>query len=437
MRDVLFRFGSWCYTGKVELTPKLALEDLPHIIPALRVQHSNMKFLCDVRWIPWNNRFTEALVDAAKVSTVMEKEVAKNEQFLTSLNEMMVFPSRSSEGGGGGADLPTTVALDWLDRQKTIFEFHYAPDKVSKKIYSKIELIATKQYNPCGVVSISIYCAGKFYLTLGDVGGEEQRLLDSRFPNVAAKGKGFKLRSYPKGAEDWPQLRHISVWESISSAEDSIAYDDVMGEEDNYSDRESKTVLEEKRDPSTTTEMEYTTVQFVEPSSHRVSDRGDTSYESKSRDNDDIDEEETAGGTSTTVKESTKENHYGENSQRSLELGKEKYNFPNIWEDPSDYPWNDNNENNEPSSVAAVEECQRFIASSSRISTKQKKPTSVGSCTGSKKTKANLGAFHHLAPLSTRSEHRTSLRDLTLKHESTNVESSEPWDKDGKPKIPT
>ncbi len=35
-RDVMFRFGSWCYSGIVELAPALAKEDLPFLVPALR-----------------------------------------------------------------------------------------------------------------------------------------------------------------------------------------------------------------------------------------------------------------------------------------------------------------------------------------------------------------------------------------------------------------
>jgi hypothetical protein len=39
-RTALFRFGSWCYSGRVQLTPTLNLSDLPHVIPALRMQQS-------------------------------------------------------------------------------------------------------------------------------------------------------------------------------------------------------------------------------------------------------------------------------------------------------------------------------------------------------------------------------------------------------------
>ena len=46
--DALFRFGSWCYAGRVQLTPALTLSDIPYVIPALRMQQSRLDFLCDV-----------------------------------------------------------------------------------------------------------------------------------------------------------------------------------------------------------------------------------------------------------------------------------------------------------------------------------------------------------------------------------------------------
>ena len=49
--DVLFRFGSWCYCGRVQLTPSLALADIPFVIPALRMQQSRLDYLCDVNQV--------------------------------------------------------------------------------------------------------------------------------------------------------------------------------------------------------------------------------------------------------------------------------------------------------------------------------------------------------------------------------------------------
>ena len=44
-REVMFRFGSWCYGGSVQLTPTIGLADIPHVIPALRMQQSRLEFV--------------------------------------------------------------------------------------------------------------------------------------------------------------------------------------------------------------------------------------------------------------------------------------------------------------------------------------------------------------------------------------------------------
>lgn len=47
-REVMFRFGSWCYSGTVELASVLTLKDLPLLIPLLRLQQSRLSFVSDV-----------------------------------------------------------------------------------------------------------------------------------------------------------------------------------------------------------------------------------------------------------------------------------------------------------------------------------------------------------------------------------------------------
>lgn len=51
LREVLFRFGNWCYNGHVDLGPKLELADIPVIIPMLRRQQSALvrSYLCFAR----------------------------------------------------------------------------------------------------------------------------------------------------------------------------------------------------------------------------------------------------------------------------------------------------------------------------------------------------------------------------------------------------
>ncbi|CAB1112685.1 unnamed protein product [Ectocarpus sp. CCAP 1310/34] len=86
-RDVLFRFGSWCYSGTVQLIPTLALVDIPHVIPALRMQQSKLDFMCDVTQVPSKSPFAAPLEHMQRLMPLMEEQVASSEAVLTDLLE--------------------------------------------------------------------------------------------------------------------------------------------------------------------------------------------------------------------------------------------------------------------------------------------------------------------------------------------------------------
>jgi hypothetical protein len=50
-------------------------------------------------------------------------------------------------------------------------------------------------------------------------GDGENPLLDSRFPDVSAKGRGYQLQSYPEGIEGWPSLRRVTIWQTVAALE--------------------------------------------------------------------------------------------------------------------------------------------------------------------------------------------------------------------------
>lgn len=80
--DVLFRFGSWCYSGRVQLTPTLTLSDIPFVIPALRMQQGRLDYYCDVSSIPTNSPFAKSLEYMQKVEPLIEHHIFSSEDVL-------------------------------------------------------------------------------------------------------------------------------------------------------------------------------------------------------------------------------------------------------------------------------------------------------------------------------------------------------------------
>lgn len=64
------RFGSWCYSGTVQLTPTLSLADIPHVIPALRMQQTKLDFMCDVAQVRLPFASLNGIASAVAVESV-------------------------------------------------------------------------------------------------------------------------------------------------------------------------------------------------------------------------------------------------------------------------------------------------------------------------------------------------------------------------------
>eukprot|EP01041_Mallomonas_annulata_P007152 gene7152-14565_t len=206
--DVLFRFGSWCYAGRVQLTPVLTLADIPYVIPALRLQQSKMDFLCDVNTLSAASPFAAAMEYMMKISPLIEDQITQSEDALTGLID------RLARMGLGDS------VAKWLegDPGNSFFEFRVSPDADLERIFHNMELVASKCYHASGIVTITIVFQYNIYVTVLDA-GKENPLLDSRFPDVSGKGRGYQLQAFKEGIPGWTHLRKVSVWQTIGALE--------------------------------------------------------------------------------------------------------------------------------------------------------------------------------------------------------------------------
>lgn len=51
---------------------------------------------------------------------------------------------------------------------------------------------------------------------------DDNPLLDSRFPDVSGKGRGYQLQTYDNGIEGWRTLQKVSVWQTVSALEEEF-----------------------------------------------------------------------------------------------------------------------------------------------------------------------------------------------------------------------
>jgi len=206
--DVLFRFGSWCYAGRVQLTPSLALADVPFIIPALRMQQSRLDFVYEVNNIPTTSPFAGVLGYISKIGPLLEQQIVASEGYLRDLID------RLTKMGLGES------VSRWLegDSSNSFFEFKIQPDSETASALNNMELVATKIYHASGIITITILFQNSIYVSVLD-GSNENPLLDSRFPDISAKGRGYQIQAYEDGIPEWPGLRKISIWQTVNALE--------------------------------------------------------------------------------------------------------------------------------------------------------------------------------------------------------------------------
>lgn len=121
--DCLFRFGSWCYSGRVQLIPTLSLQDVPYVIPALRMQQNRLDYYCDVNSVPTTSPFASTLKYIKRLIPLLEYHLIKSE---TTLNDLLKMLSTK-----GLSD----VANKWIgedsDGTKAFYEFQLNPSIIS------------------------------------------------------------------------------------------------------------------------------------------------------------------------------------------------------------------------------------------------------------------------------------------------------------------
>jgi hypothetical protein len=104
------------------------------------------------------------------------------------------------------------------DSSNSFFEFKCVSDDDTNTLFKDIEIVVSKSYHPSGIISIMIVFQGTVYVTVLEGGGENP-LLDSRFPDISGKGRGYQLQSYTDGIDGWPGLRKVSIWQTVAALE--------------------------------------------------------------------------------------------------------------------------------------------------------------------------------------------------------------------------
>ncbi|DBA04172.1 TPA: hypothetical protein N0F65_004280, partial [Lagenidium giganteum] len=201
LREVLFRFGNWCYNGHVDLGPKLELADIPIIIPMLRRQQSALTFMCEVSKMPATSLFTPSMEHLADALPAIQEQLSLAETFIRSM----------AESGGAFSENASRIR-EWLEDDNIECFFEIGVDKCDA--LKDVEAIASKIYIG-GVVLVVMYFDYTFYVYVENA-EEEQPLLDTNFPDIAFQTEGIQVKTYRDGVPGCKELRRISLWKVVN-----------------------------------------------------------------------------------------------------------------------------------------------------------------------------------------------------------------------------
>jgi len=192
-RRALFRYGNWCYGGEVDMDQDVTLHELPHVLRKFQKQQGRLAYWFEIQKIPDGLPFSQPMKHFAMACSFIEEELSKSENTLAKVSQF--HKSR-------GID-------PWVDQEngKQFFELETSGKQPH---YSEVEFMASKTYYH-GVVVITIYFGGSFYVTLSPSVGD-QPLLDMSFPDVESRARALQLFTYTH-----PEFKKFMLWESQRS----------------------------------------------------------------------------------------------------------------------------------------------------------------------------------------------------------------------------
>ena len=185
-REVLFRYGNWCYSGHIELgSTRLNKEDLPTVVPILQLQQGNLKYMCPAKEVPRGSRFLMPLIKTTEVSQALGDSITG------AIEELAALARANAKEYG------------WVGEDNNNLYFELQTD--GRHQGEDIEMIASKTVVR-GVQMVIIYFAGSYYCQVSDAAGDHS-LLNTRFPDVSCQSRGYQIKSTaPKGHEHFRLL---------------------------------------------------------------------------------------------------------------------------------------------------------------------------------------------------------------------------------------
>jgi hypothetical protein len=187
----LYRYGLYCYNGRVNVGKSDTLQRLPALLDRVQAVQGELPYVNEYDLIPASEHEGKYFTAFSKAMEFILEEVGNSEEILAE------------------------EALDegWIDADggNMYFEFETRQD------YSLngAEVVFAKTFTS-DIMCTIIYFGGRFMVSLSEKSDSEQALVDTLFPQIYGKRRGVTVAAY-----DHPQFTRLSLWEASEPVPDA------------------------------------------------------------------------------------------------------------------------------------------------------------------------------------------------------------------------
>jgi hypothetical protein len=197
-RPAFFRFGGWCYGGNVVVPHgpgEMTMDALTGVLPSIGEQQREMSFSTELERLPTGSRQYLALLRIQRAAEYLLDQLVAAEAELDKLRQFLV----------------TRGQTPWVDDESRNVYFELQFTTEGAQPLQCVEVAMSKMHIN-GVMMSTMYFGGTLYATLASGATGEHALLDSSFPDVTTKGRGYTI-----GAAPHSFFKKFAVWEGTEA----------------------------------------------------------------------------------------------------------------------------------------------------------------------------------------------------------------------------
>ena len=192
-REAFFRFGNWCYSGKIDFfvdPGQMTLQKVQSVLPTIAAQQKGMCFSTEINSLPVSSKAYQVLLRLELVATFAVEQLINATEEIERLKKMLVNKGQRP----------------WIDSDRRIVYFELQLTDDGAAPMHEVETACSKVFIK-GILLSMIYVEKNIYIILDD-GDGEHALLDSSFPDISSRARGFTL-----GCKPHEYFKKFSVWE--------------------------------------------------------------------------------------------------------------------------------------------------------------------------------------------------------------------------------